>query len=95
MNYDPFMAICHLISAIFTVVVSGGCIVWLVRRWIAIDRRDAAPELSDRDVEIDKQLADLKNALRINNRRGRRLNEKCRRLEKRVGKLEKTVKGEK
>lgn len=56
--------------------------------------RGTPPKLSDRDVRINKQIADLKITLRRNARCDRRMAQKCQRLERRVTRLEKINKGE-
>lgn len=50
---------------------------------------------SERDAEIDKQIAKLETAMQIKHRCDRRMSQNCQRLERRVKQLEKTNKGEK
>ena len=82
--YPTLIVCCVALSGLSAVIacVTGLCLF----------RPSTRPE-SERDTEIDKQIADLKTALRRKNRLDRRVSQKCQRLERRVKQLEKENKG--
>jgi hypothetical protein len=80
-NIYPTIVVCCVALAVLSAVIA--CVTaWCLFKPDALDK-------SERDVEIDKQMADLKTALRRKNRLDRRMSQKCQRLELRIKKLEK------
>jgi hypothetical protein len=84
-NIYPTLVVCCVALAGLSAVIA--CVTaWCLFKPDPLDK-------SERDTEIDKQLADLKTALRRKNRLDHRMSQKCQCLERRVKQLEKENKG--
>lgn len=84
-NIYPTLIVCCVALSGLSAVIA--CVTGLY-----LFRPGTKPE-SERDTEIDKQIADLKAALRRKNRLDHRMSQKCQRLERKVKQLERIIKG--